>query len=66
MPKKGALHHNAKLTDSQVDEMRTLWESWKAAGSKNGYGALAKIFGCGASTARDVVQFRTRCHAAPR
>jgi len=54
------MHHRAKLTNEQVEDMRQLYESWKRAGSNKGYGWLALIFGCGASTARDIVQYRTR------
>lgn len=60
MPKRGEKHHNARLTDAQVEDMRNLFESWKKAGSKKGYGTIAKIFCCSASTARDIVQYRTR------
>lgn len=60
MPKPGAAHHNARLTDKQVIDMRDLYESWKEANSKKGYGALADLFQCGVSTARDIVQYKTR------
>lgn len=60
MPKSGHAHHNAKLTDKQVIEMRDLYETWKEAKSKKGYGELAYMFGCGESTVRDIVQYRTR------
>ncbi len=60
MPRLGAAHHHAKLTDAQVRDMRRLYAEWRAAGSRKGYGALAEIFGCGNSTARDIVTWRTR------
>lgn len=60
MAKPGAAHHNARLTDAQVIDMRDLYEEWKEANSPKGYGALAEIFGCGVSTARDIVQYKTR------
>lgn len=60
MPKLGQAHHNAKLTDDQVKEMRVIWNEWKEAGGIKGYGELARMFGCGASTVRDIVQMRTR------
>ncbi len=45
--------------------MRYTWQRWKAAGDRRGYGSLAELWGVGASTARDIVQYRTRpCIAA--
>ncbi len=51
----GEGHQRAKLTDAQVQEMRVLKlrHGWS-------YGKLAKHFGCGQSTARDITTFRTR------
>ena len=51
----GASHPKAKLTDQQVKEMRAIYESGGI-----GYGFLADYFKCGASTVRDIVQYRTR------
>jgi hypothetical protein len=51
----GASHQKAKLTSEQVAEMRAIYET----GGK-GYGFLAEIYGCGTSTVRDIVQYRTR------
>ena len=51
----GASHHRSKLTSEQVAEMRAIYET----GGK-GYGFLADVFKCGASTVRDIVQYRTR------
>ncbi len=51
----GQSHQRAKLTDTQVIEMRQLNESGKA-----GYRKLAQLFGCGQSTARDICTYRTR------
>lgn len=51
----GEWHQRAKLTDAQVAAMRADY----AAGI-GGYPALAKRYGCGISTVRDIVQFRTR------
>jgi len=53
----GACHHKAKLTDSQVSDMRRLRS---ADGKYWSYGKLAKRFQCGESTVRDIVQYRTR------
>lgn len=54
----GKSHPKAKLTDEQVRRMRSLYEQ-----GKGGYGALAKVFECGASTVRDICQYRTRWSA---
>jgi len=49
-----------KLSDEQVIEMRQIYQQWVSEGSLNGYETLGKIFGCGASTARDIVKHKTR------
>lgn len=51
----GASHHRSKLSSAQVAEMRAIYET----GGK-GYGFLAEVYKCGASTVRDIVQYRTR------
>lgn len=51
----GTSHPRSKLTSEQVAEMRAIYET----GGK-GYGFLAEIYKCGASTVRDIVQYRTR------
>lgn len=56
----GESHHRARLTDNQVREMRQLYENWKAKGLRKGYAALGAMFGCGESTARDIITYRTR------
>lgn len=48
-------HHRAKLTDKQVAEMRNQHLAYVV-----GYETLAKRFGCGVSTARDICTYRTR------
>ena len=60
MPKPGAAHHNAKLTTEQVKEMRSLRAINR---HRYTYLALANQFGCGESTARDIVNFMTRIAA---
>ncbi len=61
----GEHHPRARLSDEEVAEMRYTWQRWKAAGDRRGYGSLAELWGVGASTARDIVQYRTRpCIAA--
>jgi AraC-like DNA-binding protein len=56
----GECHGKAKLTDKEVRRMRFLREynpiHWT-------YLALAAEFGCGESTVRDIVQYRTRASA---
>jgi len=51
----GEHHHRAKLTDSQVAEIRR-----KHMPYVYGYGRLAKEYGCGESTIRDICTYRTR------
>lgn len=57
MPRQGQAHHNVKLSDADVLEMRRLRESKPWLWS---YRALADYLGCGLSTARDIVTYRTR------
>lgn len=49
------MHHRAKLTDKQVADMRNQHLAYVV-----GYETLAKRFGCGVSTARDICTYRTR------
>ena len=51
----GASHQRAKLTTEQVKEMRDLRETTGMS-----YAMLAAKFGCGRSTARDIVNYWTR------
>jgi len=51
----GMMHHRAKLTDAQVKEIRRLY-----ATGTIGYVLLSRVFKCGESTIRDIVQYRTR------
>lgn len=53
--KTGAQHHRARLTTEEVDAMRDAYDN-----GEGGYGALARRFGCGESTVRDIVLCRTR------
>lgn len=55
-----------RLAPSDVREMRHVWRTWRSAGTAGrggadakGYGALGRIFGVSAWTARDVVKGRT-------
>jgi hypothetical protein len=54
----GECHHNAKLTDVQVREMRHL----HGRHGKN-YEILAKMFDCTPSTARKICKYWTRASA---
>lgn len=60
---RGQSHFRATLSDVQVREMRATYTTWKEEGKHKGYEALAKVFGCGVSTARDIVTYRTRIDA---
>lgn len=60
MPRLGSAHHNARLSDADVKEMRLLRETKPWLWS---YRALAEHFGCGESTARDIVCYYTRIAA---
>lgn len=51
----GEWHHRAKLTTAQVQAIREDY-----AAGRGGYQALAKRYGCGTSTVRDIVQGATR------
>lgn len=51
------MHHRAKLSDSDVIEMRQMREAKPWLWS---YTALAEYFGCGTSTVRDIVKQKTR------
>lgn len=57
MPRLGSAHHNARLSDADVKEMRLLRETKPWLWS---YRALAERFGCGQSTVRDIVCYYTR------
>ena len=52
----GSSHPKARLTDEQVKAMR-------ADSQEIGYEKLAKRYGRGISTARDIVTYRTRINA---
>lgn len=58
--RRGAAHPRARLSDDQVREMRQTYESWKHSGDRRGYLALSRLYGCSASTARDIITYRTR------
>lgn len=51
----GQDHHRAKLTDTQIDQIRRMYRPGIV-----GYVVLARQFNCGESTIRDIVQYRTR------
>lgn len=51
----GASHQRAKLSSEQVAQMRADYGTGRMS-----YERLAMIYGCGISTARDIVLYRTR------
>ena len=53
--RRGEEHHNAVLTDAQVERIRDMHDEggWS-------YGALAKVFEVGRSTIFDICSFRRR------
>lgn len=51
----GAWHGRARLSDAQVRAMRADYEA-----GLGGYNALGKKYGCGESTVRDIVNYKTR------
>lgn len=51
----GASHQHAKLSSEQVQAMRADY-----AARRGGYVALSRVYNCGVSTVRDIVQYRTR------
>jgi DNA invertase Pin-like site-specific DNA recombinase len=50
----GESHHNAKLTDDQVEKIRCMHDCGL------GYQSIANQFGVSKSTVRDIVNFRNR------
>lgn len=60
MPRYGQNHHNATLTDQQVREIRNIHMAYI---NGRGYACLAKKYGVGVSTIRDIVTYRTRRNA---
>lgn len=53
--RRDALYHRAKLTSEQVRQMRRDHIPYVC-----GYGELARRYGCGESTVRDICTYRTR------
>ena len=51
----GEDHHNAKLSNDDVELIRQLYESGGI-----GYRKIAEKFECGESTVRDIVKYMTR------
>ena len=49
------MHHRAKLTKEQVKAIRADYKPWVF-----GYASLAKKYGAGISTIRDICTYRTR------
>lgn len=55
MPKPGEQHHNAKLSDKDVDQIRELHEQHGL-----GYRTIANKFEVHPSTIRDILQYKSR------
>lgn len=53
----GEMHQNARLSSEEVENMRVDREELGLS-----YEKLAEKYGCGISTARDIVNYRTRTH----
>jgi len=56
---RGEQHHGQSQIHRHSHDHRQLYES-----SPLGYERIASKFNCGASTVRDIVQYRTRCYPA--
>lgn len=56
----GESHYRSKLSDLQVRQIRAMRESNKKVYS---YKKLSLLFGCGETTIRDIVLYRTRWSA---
>ena len=51
----GEAHHNAKLSDADVEFIRDIYDEGMAS-----YGTLAHVFGVSKATIRNIVTFRKR------
>lgn len=51
----GASHPRANLSTEKVEAMRADYQA-----GRGGYIALSRVYDCGVSTVRDIVQYRTR------
>lgn len=60
MPRQGQKHHNARLTDVEVRDIRNRHMAYIKG---RGYYSLAKEYGVGVSTIRDIITYRTRRNA---
>ncbi len=62
----GEDHQHAKLSDADVRRMRRDYaraERRAGTGGGGGYATMARLYGCGVSTARDILTYRTRASA---
>lgn len=60
MPALGEAHHQAKLSDAEVKDLRRVWARWKEANDPRGYASIGALWNIAPSTARDIVNYRTR------
>lgn len=57
----GEGHHNARLTDAQVEEIRDRFEAWPIGHADHeGYLSLSRAFEVSKRTIRDIVEYRRR------
>ena len=56
----GETHHNAKLTDAQVGEIRALGQAYRKARAAGGPAALARRFGVHPMTITSIVSGGSR------
>lgn len=57
----GEGHHNARLTDAQVEEIRDRFEAWPIGHADHeGYVSLSRAFDVSKRTIRDIVEYRRR------
>ena len=56
---KGSKHHNSKLDEIQVAEIKKIYSDWKKTRSMKGYAELGEVYGVSAHTVRDIVIGRT-------
>ena len=60
----GEQHHNAVLSDHEVELVRTMYDETTLGVRTWSYGRLAITFGVSKASIRDIVKFRRRAYAA--
>jgi hypothetical protein len=59
----GQWHGRSKFSDEKVAQVRKVYAESRERGAPVGYALLGRAFGMSASTARDIVKYRTRASA---